>query len=504
MRWLYLFLLLLLPTPAEAVWYEAKTRHFVIYSSGSEKALRDFSIKVERFDTFLRRRFLVSDDDASQRLTIFLLSSSEDVQRAHGGGKYSRDVAGFYNGAVTGSLAVVNRVRSSEEGELDGDIILFHEYAHHFMLHYFPAAYPAWYVEGFAEFLATTEFTPEGNAKLGIPAQHRAYGIFLGKPFKAEALFTKAISDIPIVDHDAFYGRSWLLVHYLDHVAARSGQLKKYLLDINAGKASIDAARAAFGDLKLLDKDLSAYLKGRLSYSTEVRPTPPPDTVSIKALDPAASAIVPLRLRSMRGVDPEEAQDLVPKFKAIADKYPGSADAWYWLAQGYADADRDGDALIAADAAIKIDPMLSRALLLRGEIAVRKLVKDKNDDAAAWKAARSLIAKANRTDTDDPLPLYRYYQSWIQQGIPPNQPSKDGLRRVFEQAPEDGEVRMNFAALLAEEKDYARAINVLKPLAFDPHNSERAASARKLLDLYTEANTNKGKAQALDSISGIK
>jgi Flp pilus assembly protein TadD len=506
MRWMVLLLIsILFSSPANAEWREAKTRHFLIYSSGTEKSLRDFTIKVERFDTVLRQRFGVSDEDTPQRLLIFLMSSSEEVQRAMGGGKDARNVAGFYSGLVSGSLAVVDRRQSGEKYALDGDAVLFHEYAHHFMLHYFPAAYPAWYVEGFAEFMGTTDFTPEGNAKIGLPPYYRVYGINEGPAFPMERLLALDVNDLKSDEgQDAFYGRAWLLVHYLDRAPNRTGQLSAYLKGINEGKSSLESARAAFGDLKMLDKDIGAYLRGKLTYATRVKPTPAPTELVITTLSPATADSMLIRLRSMRGVDLEEAKILVLKFKAVTAKYPNDAEAWYWLAQGYADADQDGEAETALANALKIKPDLSRALLLRGEIAMRKAIADKKDDPATWKAVRSLIAKANRADINDPLPLYRYYESFNKQGIAPVQSAKDGLRRVFELVPESGEVRGNFAALLAEEGKYEDAIKVIKPLAFDPHNSGQAASARKLLDVYVEANTNKGKSLAATPASGAQ
>ena len=495
MRWLLLLLTWIsFASPAHAEWREAKTRHFLIYSSGAAQSLRDFSIKVERFDTVLRKRFGVSDEDSSQRLMVFLMSSSDEVQRAMGGGKDARNIAGFYTGLVSGSLAVVDRRQSGEKFALDGDAILFHEYAHHFMLHYFPAAYPAWYIEGFAEFMATTDFTSAGNAKIGLPAYYRAYGLVTGPSFPAETLFTKNSSDLQSSEElDAFYGRSWLMVHYLDRAANREGQLKAYLQAINAGKSSLDAARTAFGDLKQLDKEIAKYISGSLSYATKARPTPAPAELSITTLSPATSAAMLIRLRSMRGVDLAEAKTLVPKFKALAEKYPGDAETWYWLAQGYADADQDSDAELALATALKINPALSRALLLGGEIAVRKTIAEKKDDSAAWKAARAMIIKANRADVNDPLPLYRYYESWQQQGISPTKTAKDGLTRVYELVPESSDVRTRFAAMLAGEGNFIGAANVIKPLAFDPHDKKRAAFARELLDQYIDANENKDK-----------
>ena len=496
MRLLLLGLLLLgFNAPAQAGWREAKTPHFLIYSSGAEKDLRKFAINIERFDRVLRERFGIPTEQTPQRLTIFLMSSSDEVQRAMGGGKDARNVAGFYAGLVSGSLAVVDRRESDEKYALDGNVILFHEYAHHFMFNYFSAAYPAWYIEGFAEFFATTDFTPEGNAKIGLPAYYRAYGLIDGPAFPVEKLLTANPDDLRSDEaQDAFYGRAWLLVHFLDRAVGREGQLAQYLKGINAGKTSLEAATTAFGDLKQLDKEIAKYLRGDLTYATRRQPTPAPTELSFVSLSPAASESVLIRLRSMRGVDLTEAKALVPKFKAITDKYPDDGEAWYWLAQGYADAGQDAEAEATVANALRLKPGLSRALLLRGEIAVRKVMADKKDDPNAWKAARSMLVKANRADVNDPLPLYRYYESWTQQGVAPPQAAKDGLRRVFELVPESSEVRVAFADMLANDDQYEAAINVIAPLAFDPHNNERATAARELLDQYVKAKASKANA----------
>ena len=43
------------------------------------------------------------------------------------------------------------------------DVILFHEYVHHFMLQHFSVAYPAWFVEGYAELFSNTRFERDGT-----------------------------------------------------------------------------------------------------------------------------------------------------------------------------------------------------------------------------------------------------------------------------------------------------------------------------------------------------
>lgn len=49
---------LLLATPANAKWLRAETKHFVIFSSGSNKGLQDFGVNLERFDTLMRLKSL--------------------------------------------------------------------------------------------------------------------------------------------------------------------------------------------------------------------------------------------------------------------------------------------------------------------------------------------------------------------------------------------------------------------------------------------------------------
>ena len=60
---------------------------------------------------------------------------------------------------------------------------------------------------------------------------------------------------------DAFYGKSWLLYHYLTFTPSRAGQLQAYMKAMAAGKTSREAAEASFGDLDQLQKDIARYLK---------------------------------------------------------------------------------------------------------------------------------------------------------------------------------------------------------------------------------------------------
>ena len=55
-------MMLLAPTPALAQWLRAETDHFIIYGAGSERSLRAYAEKVERFDFFLRTYYPIQVD----------------------------------------------------------------------------------------------------------------------------------------------------------------------------------------------------------------------------------------------------------------------------------------------------------------------------------------------------------------------------------------------------------------------------------------------------------
>ena len=154
-------------TPAHAAWHRASSPHFIIYSDQSPEKLRAFAVKLERFDKAVRiarsmQDFPIGDGN---RLTVFVLSNTGAVR------KLANDktgfVAGFYIPRASGSVAFVPR--NAGEGaktDLNADTIFFHEYAHHLMLQKAQAAYPAWLVEGFAEFYSTAKFEPDGSVGL--------------------------------------------------------------------------------------------------------------------------------------------------------------------------------------------------------------------------------------------------------------------------------------------------------------------------------------------------
>ncbi len=491
MKFLTTLVVILTPATADAAWFQANTPHFRIYSEGKAETLRTFAIKVERFDKLLRQRFGVGEEAIPQPLTIFMLPSSEAVARISGRGK---NVAGFYEPHSSGSLAVVNRETASDKYDLSGETVLFHEYAHHFMLRNFPVAYPAWYIEGFAEFISTTNFTKEGNAQIGQPPYYRAYGLLDQAIIPAAKLFTSAVSDFPQDRIDSFYGRSWLMLHYLTYAPQRAGQLEQYLRAINEGKSSIDAAKSAFGNLDSLDNEIKTYLKkAKISYSMQVTPTPQSDKVETIALSAALGALMPHRLALMRAPESEQVKPIITALHSVIIKYPTEADGFRMLAEAQLIADNFDAADVAADSALKLNPGMARAMMVKANVAIHRYESAPIASPGLAKAMHGWIVKANRADTNDPLPLIANYQSYELQGLKPSKTAMDGLASAYRMVAEDPNVRAQYASALARVGEYDAAIRLMETLAFDPHGGSGASSAREMVDRLKQAKADRAK-----------
>lgn len=463
---------------AQAEWLEAKSRHFTLYSDSSEKALRRQSEALERLDWGLRRFLNVPDepDIASRKVTVFMVDDG-DVRRLC----RCTNAAGFYFSRVSGSIAFGAK-GGWTEGNDWGRIVLFHEYAHHFLLGTYNIAFPAWYSEGFAEFASTMRITEE-SATIGHAAQHRAYGLLSGERLTARQMLDPA-TQLAGSQMNAFYGRGWLMTHYFSFDRARNTQFLAYLSAINRGTPAITAAEEAFGDLKLLDRKLSSYLGQRrllgLTMPLAGQPVPP---VAIRRLTDGEADMIDLRMQSLRGVDNDNAAKLYAKAAPIAARYQDDPVVQGWMAEMAYDAGHDEAALAAADKAIARDSASVQALLYQGFVKLRQVRLAKSIDAKAWAGVRASIVKANRVDPDDAEPLWWFWQTFKLQGIAPTPSAIKGLHRAQELAPQDNDVR--FAAALAriEAGEIPAAQRLLRPLAFHPHAPANNAASRVLAAL---------------------
>ena len=487
-RWLLAFVAALgLGQPANAAWREASTDHFVIYSEQSADSLREYAGRLERFDKAMRVIRGVPDEPmgAATRLTVYVVRDLATVRKLFGDGASSSrfSIAGFYLPRAGGSIAITPRSAGGNgKFDLDAETVLLHEYAHHFMMHTFPGAFPAWFIEGFAEFNSTAKFDKDGGVGLGMPALHRAYGLVLGDKLPVEKMMTNDVADLKPAQRDALYGRGWLLTHYLTFEKARAGQLTDYIRRLNQGAGSLDAAKAAFGDLKQLDKDLDKYLmRKRVSYWPLKPESVPIGPVRIRDLSPAEDAVMDVKIRSRRGVNEAQARELLPLVRRAAAPFPSDAAAQTTLAEAEYDARNYSEAEAAADRAIAVDPRSVDGLLYKARARMALASRSGDRSPATWNGIRKLIIAANKADLDDPEPMIHFYRSFAAQGVAPTANATAGLLKAFADAPQDRSLRMMAAFQLLTDGKSVEARKALAPIAFDPHGGRMAEAAALIL-----------------------
>lgn len=467
-------LLTLWPMAAQAEWREARSDHFVVYSDDQAKDVVRFAERLERFDATLRllTKMAATPIAAPNRMTVYMTGDTSSIARL----ARSSNVAGFYIPRAGGSVAFVPK--SGSGNGIDPEEVLFHEYTHHFMLsNWAESAFPAWYVEGFAEFFAPTRFRDDGSIEIARPPMYRARQFANGLPISATALLT---GDPDKIDRPALYAGGWLLTHMLLLDPARRGQLGKFMAAVSAGESPAKAA-AAMGDPRQLDRDMARYARSGLRYSVMPAGAVPQPKVTLRTLTPGEAATMSVRIRSKRGVDRKAALELLPLAQRAAAPYPNDPAAQIVLAEAEYDAGDYAAAGAAAHRAIAADAQAVDAHIYLGMAQMAQARAARDADPARWKEIRRSFLAANRIENDDPEPLRLFYHSFQVPGQAPNQNARDALLRAHALGPQDRGLRMEAARVLLKTDRPADAKRVLGPVAYAPHGGATASFAAELI-----------------------
>jgi len=477
-------------TSAQATWYEATSNNFVVYSEGSEQAARDFAARLERFRFVLKTVRRIPEGQPSPRLRVFLLPDREAVARMAD----SSSIVGYYVSDARALMLVGTRNRSnsqlndirsaqSESADiLDPENVLFHEYTHHFTFQYFPATYPTWYSEGFAEFWGTTAILPGDVVEVGAPANHR-YSTFSALGWLPLDRLLRAHNYAEVGGTDVFllYAEGWLLVRYMFDHPDRQRQINEYLRLINNGTPFDEAVRRAIPDVAAFNSQLFAYAsQGRFNVVRLPFRTIDVGPIAARTLRPAEQALIGDEIRLSQGYAQREATEFANHVRAIAARFPDDPFAVRMVMETQYLAGNNAEALAAADRLLALEPDNGRALATKGLIHCAGLVAAHNNDAAAWRGARQFLVHALSAAQTDPVVLQAYYQSFVMQGVLPPEDAQNALYSAMELAPSDGELRYQLARDFEQRHMIPEAIAIIRPEAYQvPHRGNETESQRR-------------------------
>lgn len=471
-------LLLALATPAAAEWLRAESPNFIVYSEAREARIREQVAQLEDFDRLLRMLSGTTAPPAPNKLSIYFVRGVAGLNAV---APVTSSVAGFYAASSEGPTAVVDETRNTGENNND---LLFHEYAHHFMMQYHPAAYPPWYVEGFAEYVMTARIFPNrmefghyNPQRASILSQRRDW-----LPWE-RILFPAENQRLSGEDVGRFYAQSWLLVHYLVRDEGRRRQLRSYFAAIARGEEPRSAFAAAFGtSLSDLGRALQRYPdEMTFTRGTRAEAAAAP-AISITRMPASAEDLLLAQAALRVGVPKARRDALLARVRRQAARHDDPF-ARRVLAQAEI---RYGDPAAAEpllDSLLLASPNDADLLYLRG---LRHLIAGQSNEAvraAEYRLAQPWLVRAHRADENHFPALYRYAQSLSLDRRYVSENTQNVLLLATHLAPQVAEIRLAAARMLLRREQFETAETLLLPLAWSAHRSGGANEAARLLDL---------------------
>jgi tetratricopeptide (TPR) repeat protein len=499
-------------------WKVAESDHFLIYSTSDDKYLTKLSGRLEAVHYLLKIATRAQDQVGPKRLKVkvYAVDDIADVRRLIGNPQSA--AAGYYDPQLAGAISVIPR-NSGTDGSFSGELILFHEYAHHFMLQYQPAAYPAWYVEGFAEIIGTASFEKPGMITFGKAAKHREAEMRGTYRYPAAKMVDGRYAKEKRSAENWGYDDAWALAHYLTFSEERKGQLGAYLNAINAGQSYAEAAKV-FGDLNRLSRDLNVYIdSGTVPYKTPVLPAEVLKTPDIRGVTLAEAEFIDpkIEIERINRISTKEEYDTWAKLQeklgrpvkktfeeyyqgevetrdkwmkalnAKVARFPNHVISWTVKAQAECLAKDYASCQTSADRALTLQPDNWEGMLRKGQalIGLAKTAPEADRKALA-KQGRSWALKANAANPNAHEPLLQYYESFRAEGRKAPDDAIDSLDQVVSIIPQIDQTRLTLGQELIARGLLPQARKTLAPLAFSPHESVEQAAALALLERLNE------------------
>ncbi len=459
--------------PARADWLKAESPNFIIYSDGGERPLREYAMKLEVYDRFLRMRFGVPlDRPVARKLPIYLVRRQRDLEQVRPG--LGNTIAGFYYPGEEDIFAVAVRG--------DGEFTLLHEYAHHFFFQHFSTYYPGWLVEGLAEYVMTARIWPD-RIQVGAHSENRASWLMNGSWLPLEELLTTRFGEIEHGPHRlTYYPVAWLLTHWFMSSPDRVVQLEAYLGLIRQGVDPVAAMQQATGlSLGQLRDALRSHMYGRIELNTYDIDMPDLE-IEITRLPASADDLLLLGQRLKMPMSEENREVALQEARRLAGRYPD--DPLALLVLGHAElhiGDRAaGEA--AFNRLLERDPENVEALQFMALARFADAEDTPDDRPMLMNLARGYLATAYRVDPGNYLTLLLIARS--RSGAPgyPNENDLATWEMAFIAAPQLSDIRLGAGHAFLAAGDKATAIALLEPLANAPHGGDGAEEAQKLID----------------------
>lgn len=459
-------------------WLRIRSTNFELFSKWPEVRVRDMSVRLEAYHRVLAQLLGKPAQSAPARpLSVYVLDS-EEYDSVYGGRPGL--VGGFYQASPSETVAVINIDQradtggraslSIKRGQDELEWILFHEYAHHFMLQYFSGTYPRWFVEGFAEYVSTVNFK-DGVTTIGLPNSNRVSWLMNEDPVDLHRMLQRDYQPQTGSEVARFYATSWLLTHWIFGDQSRSAAWPRFVSDYRDGADPLVAFESVFGvPAKRMTETLLDYGRNKVSLFRFATPAAiPAEQTTTERLPKARDRILTLGMRARIGVSKQRQNAFLAKVERQVASLPGDAFAARVLAHAQLSAGRVSEALAtlapftASESADYEDlSLLGRAYLIR--YGHTKAPEDRA-------SARTAFTRAYRLKSDYVPTLLGLAETYWEDPSPhPNMVA--ALESAYTLAPQVEETTRMLCEVLLRQERFADVIWILGPILTNPHAGE--------------------------------
>lgn len=263
------FLLTILGTlaaasPCAAEWHRVDSPNFVLVGDVSVGSLRDIAVRFEGFRETLGRVLSPNATGTAVPTVVLVFSSDRAFTpfKPRFQGK-PIEMAGLFLGGKDVNYIAITSAAATD----DGLRAVFHEYAH-LLISNVSRNVPVWLNEGLAEYYSTYEMQNGGRqAVLGRAIPSHLYTLNDTSLLPLDQLLNVA-HDSPLYNEgerrSVFYAQSWALTHMLLlGEPRRAPQLLQYLSKLGEGMPARDAWQQLFG-ADPIASDLQRYVRQRI------------------------------------------------------------------------------------------------------------------------------------------------------------------------------------------------------------------------------------------------
>lgn len=425
-----------------ADWFSAESAHFIVYSDTSHENVSKLLNKLERLD-YLLRLYVSSEGTADNgpKLRLYYLKNFDAIRQVESPrpdyaiGLYNSCALGVQGFATYMYYAEKNNAVLEKQPENEGLSYIFEAYARHFIYHNSNLRTPTWYIDGFAQYFASTRFSETETVVGMAPASINEYLSTLHSTGRYNSLDYKDI----LLQNDSksqsiagtagvkleFEARSWVFTHYILSSSENIQRFRKYVSLVTQNNEPTKAFEQAFGfKISQLSKILWRYkwqsseaLKTNLNLGGT-------QDINFASLPKGANNLL-LADAALRSCPNQEiGASLLEKIRIESKHYSGSDYAQLILSRAEINFGDAQNSLAYLTEKTSKDKSNFEAFYLLG-LAQARLAEQNNGDAQKklLESAQRNLLKAITLNQQSPEAFYAYFKAGIQAQDAPSEES---------------------------------------------------------------------------------